>query len=330
MPILELHSIRKTFRRGFWGVRTPVLKGVDLAIEQGEVYGFLGHNGAGKSTTMKIILGLLRPDQGHTVVFGEVGSSARTRARTGYLGEEVGLYPNLNAMETLLLAGELFRLPRKIAHERAQALIEQVGLAHARDRKTKQYSKGMRQRLGLASALINDPELLILDEPYSGLDPIGRRQLRELILSLKAQGKTIMMSSHIVPDVEAVCDKVGILSDGVIARVLDLNAARTQNSGEVEVVITGDEARRMVAREFAERQLHANDSICIVRCTNDHRLKALVNDVYAANGRILEVKPLRSGLEDVFVDVVGTRNGNGKQHTASNTQVMLEPELSRR
>jgi ABC-2 type transport system ATP-binding protein len=330
MPILELHSIHKSFRRGFWGVRTPILKGVDLTIDEGHIYGFLGHNGAGKSTTMKIILGLLRPDSGHAVVFGEQGSSEKTRARTGYRGEEVGLYPNMNAMDTLLLAGQLFRLPKKLARERAAALIEQVGLAHAGDKRTKSYSKGMRQRLGLATALINDPELLILDEPYSGLDPIGRRQLRELLLSLKAQGKTIMMSSHIVPDVEAVCDRVGILSDGVIARVLDLNAARAQNDGEVEVVIAGDEARRMVAREFAERQLHANHSICIVRSANDHRLKALVNDVYAANGRILEVKPLRSGLEDVFVDVVGTRNGNGKKHEASNTPVMLEPELSRR
>ena len=330
MPILELHSIHKSFRRGFWGVRTPILKGVDLAIERGDIYGFLGHNGAGKSTTMKIILGLLRPEQGHTVIFGEAKSSEKSRARMGYLGEEVGLYPNLNAMDTLLLAGELFRLPRKIARARAEALIEQVGLAHAADRKTKQYSKGMRQRLGLATALINDPELLILDEPYSGLDPIGRRQLRELLLALKAQGKTIMMSSHIVPDVEAVCDKVGILADGVIARALDLNASRAQNSGEVEVVIAGAEARDMVARDFGEHQLHANDSICIVRSSTDHRLKALVDHVYAANGRVVEVKPLRSGLEDVFVDVVGTRNGNGKKHTASNTSVMLEPELSRR
>ena len=329
MPILELHSIHKSFRRGFFGVRTPILKGVDLAIERGDIYGFLGHNGAGKSTTMKIILGLLRPDQGHTVVFGERGSSEKTRARIGYLGEEVGLYPNLNAMETLLLVGELFRLPKKIARARAEALVDQVGLAHASDRRTKQYSKGMRQRLGLATALVNDPELLILDEPYSGLDPIGRRQLRELLLSLKTQGKTIMMSSHIVPDVEAVCDKVGILGDGVIARVLDLKASRAENNGDVEVIIAGAEARRMVARDYGEHQLHANDSICIVRCTTDLRLKALINDVYAADGRVLEVKPLRSGLEDVFVDVVGTRNGKNRNAT-SNTQIMLEPELSRR
>jgi len=327
MPILELHSVHKSFRRGFLGIKTAVLKGVDLSIERGEVYGFLGHNGAGKSTTMKIILGLLRPEQGGVVLFGEPGTGPRNRARIGYLGEEVGLYPNLNATETLLLAGELFRIPKEIARVRAAALIEQVGLKHAGDRRTRHYSKGMRQRLGLASALVNDPELLILDEPYSGLDPIGRRQLRELILKLKSQGKTIMMSSHIVPDVEAVCDRVGILADGVIARVLDLKAIRRESGGEVEVGIAGAEAQRMVAREFAERRLHANDSICIVRCAGDQRLKSLIDDVYGAGGRVLEVKPMRSGLEDAFVDVVGTRTG---QKATANESVELEPELSRR
>jgi len=327
MPILELHSIHKSFRRGFFGVRTPVLKGVELAIERSEVYGFLGHNGAGKSTTMKVILGLLRPDHGRVVAFGDSGSGPRARARIGYLSEEVGLYPNLNALETLLLIGELFRIPRAVCRARAEQLIAQVGLHEAGARKTKHYSKGMRQRLGLATALINDPELLVLDEPYSGLDPIGRRQLRELLLSLKAQGKTVLMSSHIVPDVEAVCDRVGILADGVIARVLDLNAAREQNSGDVEVTIAGADALRMAAREFGERQLHVTDRICIVHCAGDQRLKSLVDSVYAANGRVLEVKPLRSGLEDAFVDVVGTR---AARKPSASPAATLEPEMSRR
>jgi ABC-2 type transport system ATP-binding protein len=307
MHILELHSIHKSFRRGFLSVRTPVLMGVSLAIERGELYGFLGHNGAGKSTTMKIILGLLRPDAGHAAIFGEAGASAHTRARIGYLGEDTGLYPHLNAAGSLELVGELFGIPKRERRARAERLIEQVGLAHAGNKKVKTYSKGMKQRLGLATALMNDPELLVLDEPYSGLDPIGRRQLRELLLGLKAQGKTIMMSSHIVPDVEAVCDRVGILADGVIARVLDLNAARLQNASDVEVTITGAEARRMVTREFGERQIHANQEMCIVRCAGDQRLKSLFDAVYAAGGRVVEVKPLRSGLEDVFVDVVGQR-----------------------
>jgi ABC-2 type transport system ATP-binding protein len=328
MAILELHSIHKSFRRGFLGVRAPVLKGVDLAIEPGELYGFLGHNGAGKSTTMKIILGLVRPEAGHVTVFGEPGAGPRTRARIGYLGEEIGLYPHFNAMENLLLVGELFRMEKRLRRARAEELIETVGLAHAGNKKTKSYSKGMKQRLGLATALMNDPDLLVLDEPYSGLDPIGRRQLRELLLALKARGKTIMMSSHIVPDVEAVCDRVGILADGVIARVLDLNLSRAQNSGEVEVKIAGAEARRLVAREFGERQLHSNDQFSIVRCANDQRLKSLIDEVYAVDGRVIEVKPLRSGLEDVFVDVVGQRTG---KPASPRHELTPEPmELSRR
>jgi len=326
MPILELQSIHKSFRRGFFSLRTPVLKGVDLSIEAGELFGFLGHNGAGKSTTMKIILGLVRPDSGRVSLFGEPGSGPRARARIGYLGEEVGLYPHFSALETLLLAGELFKLSKRVSRERAEALIDQVGLADAGHKKTKSYSKGMKQRLGLATALVNDPDLLVLDEPYSGLDPIGRRQLRELLLALKARGKTIMMSSHIVPDVEAVCDRVGILSDGVIARVLDLNAARAQNSGDVEVTVAGTQALAMVAREFGERTLHVTAQICILRCAGDQRLKSLIDQVYAANGRVLEVKPLRSGLEDAFVDVVGQR----RHKPVPGAPAPLEPELSRR
>jgi ABC-2 type transport system ATP-binding protein len=326
MPILELQSIQKSFRRGFFSLRAPVLRGVNLSIEAGELYGFLGHNGAGKSTTMKIILGLVRPDSGRVSLFGEPGSGPRARARMGYLGEEVGLYPHFSAMETLLLVGELFKLPKRVSSERAEALIAQVGLADAGNKKTKSYSKGMKQRLGLATALMNDPELLVLDEPYSGLDPIGRRQLRELLQSLKARGKTIMMSSHIVPDVEAVCDRVGILSDGVIARVLDLNAARAQNSGDVEVTVAGAQALAMMAREFGERTLHTTAQICIVRCAGDQRLKSLIDQVYAANGRVLEVKPLRSGLEDAFVDVVGQR----RHKPVPAAPAPLAPELSRR
>ncbi|HET6347872.1 MAG TPA: ABC transporter ATP-binding protein [Candidatus Krumholzibacteria bacterium] len=325
MPILELHSIHKSFRRGFFSVRTPVLKGVSLAIEPGELFGFLGHNGAGKSTTMKIILGLAKPDQGHVVAFGEPGAGLRTRARIGYLGEEVGLYPHLHARETLTLVGDLFKLPRRTSRDRAERLIDLVGLAHAGAKPTRQFSKGMKQRLGLAIALMNDPELLILDEPYSGLDPIGRRQLRELLLSLKEQGKTIMMSSHIVPDVEAVCDRVGILSDGVIAHVLDLNESRLQNTGDVEVTIAGAGALHMVEREFGERRLHLTEDSCIVRCAGDQRLKSLIDAVYHAEGRVLEVKPLRSGLEDVFIDVVGTR-----RNTPVPAPAHPEPELLRR
>lgn len=322
MSILELHDIHKSFRAGFWGIRTPVLRGVDLALNPGEVFGFLGHNGAGKSTTMKVILGLLRPDRGHVTIFGEPGASARSRARIGYLGEEVGVYPHLNAAEMLVLVGDLFRMPRAVSRKRADELIDRVGLGEKRALRIQHYSKGMRQRLGIATALMNDPALLLLDEPYSGLDPIGRKQLRELLVSLKAHGKTIMMSSHIVPDVEAVCDRVGILAGGKIARVLDLNEVYQNQTAEVEVTIAGLDERRLHTRDYGAQSVFARDNLMIVRCAGDHKLKMLVADVYASNGRVVEVKPVRTRLEDVFVDAVGAST------SASATPKDSEPELS--
>lgn len=303
MSVLELQGITKSFRHGFWGVRTPVLRGVDLSLEAGEVYGFLGHNGAGKSTTMKAILGLIRPDAGTVKIFGEAGASTRTRARIGYLGEEVGLYPQITGPEMLVLVGRLFRLPRATARERADELIDRVGLGERRRLKIRHYSKGMRQRLGIATALVNDPDLLLLDEPYSGLDPVGRKQLRELLIDLKRRGKTIMMSSHIVPDVEAVCDRVGILSGGRIARRVDLREVYADHNARVEVTYSGVDPRRLQARDYGAEEVFAGDSVTIV-CCDESRLKDLVADVYAAEGHVVEVKPVRTRLEDVFVDTI--------------------------
>jgi len=323
MPILELHGIRKAFRQGFWGVRTPVLQGVDLALEAGEVYGFLGHNGAGKSTTMKAILGLIKPDAHSVKIFGENGASERTRARVGYLGEETGLYPQITGPEMLMLVAELFRIPRAEARRRAGDLIERVGLADKRRLKIRHYSKGMKQRLGIATSLINDPALLLLDEPYSGLDPVGRKQLRELLIDLKRQGKTIMMSSHIVPDVEAVCDRVGILSGGRIARALDLREIYADECSQVEVTFSGVTRERLQARDYGAQEVFAGETVTIVRC-DEPRLKDLVADVYAAEGHVVEVKPMRTRLEDVFVDAVQASSDAGAARPAQ------EPVLTRR
>jgi ABC-2 type transport system ATP-binding protein len=326
MTILELHGIHKSCRTGFLGVRTPVLKGLDLSVEAGEVYGFLGHNGAGKSTTMKVILGLLKPDAGRISVFGKNGAGRDTRAKIGYLGEEVGLYPHNTAEEALALLGELFRMPRSQARARTRELIERVGLGDKRALKIKHYSKGMRQRLGIATALMNDPELLLLDEPYSGLDPIGRKQLRELLVSLKSQGKTILMSSHIVPDVEAVCDRVGILSGGKLARVLNLHEVYAGETGEVEVTIAGVDRRRLQAGDYGAREVFAKDNLMIIRCTGDRKLQDLIADVYSSQGHVVEVKPLRTRLEDVFVDAVQSANDDATQRAAQES----EPALTRR
>jgi ABC-2 type transport system ATP-binding protein len=325
MAILQLHGIQKSFRTGFFGLRTPVLKGLDLSIEAGEVYGFLGHNGAGKSTTMKVILGLLKPDAGRVVVFGRDGASRDARKRIGYLGEEVGLYPHLNAYESLTMVGALFCMPRVHARQRAEELIHRVGLHEKRALKVKHYSKGMKQRLGIATALMNDPALLLLDEPYSGLDPIGRKEFRELLVTLKQLGKTILMTTHVVPDVEAVCDRVGILTDGRLAREMNLNEVFAGQSGEVEVTISGVDARRLQARDYGGTEVFQGDGLMIVRCTGDTKLQALVADVYASHGHVVEVKPLRTRLEDVFVDTVKSSEADRRRDSRE-----PEPALNRR
>lgn len=303
MPILEIESLYKTFRQGFWGRRNEVLKGLTFAVEEGEVYGFLGHNGAGKSTTIKLILGLIRANSGRISVFGSGAVTNRDRARIGYLSEEIGLYPHLAAAEMLRLVGELFRLRGGELTRRIDSLLEAVGLAPHRALKIKHYSKGMQQRLGIAVALINDPDLLLLDEPYSGLDPVGRKHFRELLLSFKARGKTILMSSHIVPDVEAVCDRVGILGGGKITRCLDLNEVYDGESDEVEVTVAGLDPSRFAStndRDF--RPVSTDGGLTVLRCRGADRLKSLVTDVYQSNGAVVELRPLKMSLEDVFVN----------------------------
>jgi len=308
MSVLKISNVYKSFRQGFFGVRTPVLEGLDLSLEEGEVYGFLGHNGAGKTTTMKVVLDLVRPDSGEVTVFGSRGVTTADRARIGYLTEEIGVYPHLTAVEMLSLAGELFRIPRPALRRRIDELLEEVGLAHRRSVKIKHYSKGMRQRLGIAVALVNDPDLLLLDEPYSGLDPVGRKELRELLLQLKERGKTIMLSSHIVPDVEAVCDRVGILRGGKIARVLDLNEIYSDRNNDVEVVFAGVDHGKIDARDYSGELIHSDERVTIIRCNGDQKLRALVNHVYDAGGNIVGVRQVRLNLEDAFVEEVGRAN----------------------
>jgi len=316
MSILKIESIDKTFRRGFWGTKQRVLEGLTLSLREGEVYGFLGHNGAGKSTTMKLVLGLIRPDAGRVALFGQPPSHPKNRGRVGYLSEEVGMYPHLSAQENLRLVGELFRMRGRALRTRIDELIEAVGLSESRAVKLKHYSKGMRQRLGIAGALMNDPDLLLLDEPYSGLDPVGRKDLRELLVRLKEQKKTVMLSSHIVPDVEAVCDRVGILSGGRIARELDLQEVYDGTTDEVEVTVSGVNRDRLSARDYEGREVLADQNVLIIRCPGDDHLKALVDDVYASRGAVVEVRRLKTSLEEVFVEEIAKSPGEGK-HTDS-------------
>ena len=212
--VVQTHKLTKVFRDFWHRPKARALNQLTLQVRRGEVFGLLGPNGAGKSTCIKLLLGLLFPTSGAIRIFGRLPRDVRVKARLGFLPEETYLYPYLNARETLEFFGRLNRLPRRERRRRVDALIDMVGLSPARNRPLREYSKGMARRLGLAQALLNDPELLLLDEPTTGLDPIGTREVKDLIAQLKERGKTILLCSHLLADVQDVCDRIGILYGG--------------------------------------------------------------------------------------------------------------------
>jgi ABC-2 type transport system ATP-binding protein len=215
-PVVACQRLSKVFKDFWMRDRARAVDGVELMIHEREVFGLLGPNGSGKSTTIKLILGLLKPSSGRVAVFGKPPTDVQTKRRVGYLPEESYLYPFLNARETLDYYGKLFGLDRKVRQRRIDELLDMVGLTHAQHRQVREYSKGMQRRIGIAQALINDPDLLILDEPTTGLDPIGTRQVKDLILDLGRRGKTIILSSHLLADVEDVVDRMVILYGGKV------------------------------------------------------------------------------------------------------------------
>src|SRR5512136_360625 len=214
--VVAVRGLTKVFK-DFWGrPKARAVDSIDFEVKQGEVFGLLGPNGSGKSTTVKMLLGLLHPTRGHIEVFGHSPRHVATKSRIGYLPEESYLYRYLNSRETLDFFGNLFRLPSNDRQQRAEQLLEMVGLNQVHLRAVGEFSKGMQRRIGLAQALINDPDLVILDEPTSGLDPIGCREMKDLILALARRGKTVILSSHLLADVEDVCDRVVIYYGGKV------------------------------------------------------------------------------------------------------------------
>lgn len=212
--VIQTRNLTKDYR-DFWGrQKVRALKALDLQVRQGEIFGLLGPNGSGKTTTIKLLLGLLFPTQGEALVFGKQATNVSKNERIGYLPEESYLYKFLNAEETLDFYGRLFDMTPKVRKQRVAELIEMVGLDWAKRRQLKEYSKGMTRRIGLAQALINDPDLIVLDEPTTGLDPIGTREMKDLILKLREDGKTVLMCSHLLADVQDVCDRIAILYQG--------------------------------------------------------------------------------------------------------------------
>ncbi|MFN7843388.1 MAG: ABC transporter ATP-binding protein [Pirellula sp.] len=274
--IVETRNLGKIYR-DFWGrKKVQALKSLDIEIRRGEIFGLLGPNGSGKSTTIKLMLGLLFPTSGRAFVFGKEATDVAKNERIGYLPEESYLYKFLNAEETLDFYGRLFDMPASVRKERAAELIQRVGLQRHRRRQLREYSKGMTRRIGLAQALINEPEFLVLDEPTTGLDPIGTKEMKDLILKLREEGKTILLCSHQLADVQDVCDRVAILHQGEL-----------KEAGRVDALLKVQDVTQIHAKGLTEEA--------------KEKIREIIKQ---SNSELLKMDNPTTTMEELFLDIV--------------------------
>lgn len=305
--ILNITNLVKDYKTGFTGKKTRVLRDVSFDVQKGEVFGFVGPNGAGKTTTFKLILGFVSPTEGRIELLGKEHSNSGAKSRIGYLPENPYFYDYLTGEELLRYMGELHGLGRKVLNERTDELLRKVGMEHAKKLQMRKYSKGMLQRIGVAQALVNDPEFLILDEPMSGLDPIGRREIKDLILEEKRKGKTILLSSHMLSDVEALCDRVGIIMGGTVIKIGNIGDLLKEIHTDYEMHIegSGEDVKQCVKDLRVEMDQRAG--YIVLKFDEDMKRKVL-EAVTRTPAEIVSIHPLRKSLEGLFVEEA--RKGN--------------------
>jgi len=300
--VLRVLGLEKTYRAGFWRQARPALAGISFVVPQGSVFALLGHNGAGKTTTMKSILDLVPIDAGVIELFGLDHRDRRTRSRVGYLPERVNFYEHLSARELLDFYGALFEMPARTRRRRVGEVLDLVGLERHASVKLRKYSKGMLQRLGIAQAILNEPEFLILDEPMSGLDPLGRRAVRDLLEEMKRRGTTILLSSHIVPDVEALADSVAILNQGQLQTVVDLSARSESRSFELTLSdLPRGEAARGAVGGCTQLPVAPGRSEVQILVPEVGLLGRLLEICHDHGTRVLALHTRQTGLEEIFL-----------------------------
>jgi len=299
MPAIEIKGLAKTYSTGFWKKQTHLaLQGLNLNVESGETFGFLGPNGAGKTTTLKLLMGISFPTAGTATILGKHFLDPEVRKKIGFLPEQPYFYDYLSAPELLDYYAALSGLSRPDRAKRIGPVLERVGLGDVGKKQLRKFSKGMLQRVGIAQAIIHDPEILFLDEPMSGLDPLGRHEVRELIQSLKDEGKTIFFSTHILSDAEALCDRVAVIHKGELRGVGVVNDLRSNVAGKSEVIWEGAEALPAVRSLLVESHVTGKSVRGIVQSAN---LDSLLEKLRQRGGRLISVTPLQGTLEDYFL-----------------------------
>ena len=296
--IIETRDLVKDFGK------FHALKGITLEVPAGSIYGFVGPNGAGKTTTIKLLTRLLTPSAGRIWILGESNHLSRSMKNVGYLPEQPVLYGYLTGREFLDFIGRLYGIDRTGRKEQINNLIERVGLGSRADSLIRGYSRGMTQRLGLAQAMVNDPELLILDEPLSNLDPIGRKEIRDIILDLKKNGKSIFFSSHILSDAEMIADRVGILNQGRLVAVGDLESLDASRVSSIEITFVMNSSKLAKLKLDPDSTVILEDRI-MTRLTDESKVSGMIKKIDGAGGRIISVVPQKQSLEDYFMTEVG-------------------------
>jgi ABC-2 type transport system ATP-binding protein len=308
--VVQTEQLSKVFRVGFWGKRVTAVDGLNLEVRRGEVFGFLGPNGAGKTTTLKMLMGLIYPTGGQARLFGRDLGDPQIKARLGFLPESPYFYDYLTSREFLEFYGHLFGLWGAVLSNRVDELLQLVGMTHAKDLQLRKFSKGMLQRVGIAQALINDPELVVLDEPMSGLDPVGRKEVRDLILRLKESGKTVLFSSHILHDAEVLCDRVAMILKGRLVacgRVTDLLDRGASHQVELVVDRLTPEGLDHL-RPLTDKVVMQGD-LTLVVLKSQQQVGGALEIIRTAKARLVSLNPQKGSLEDLFIrEVEGHRS----------------------
>lgn len=316
--VVTVDRISKSYPVGFWRQRVRVLSDLSFSVASNEIVGFLGPNGAGKTTTIKILNRLAFPDSGTVTVFGEeAGRRPETRRRIGFMPEQPYFYEYLTGLEFLSLCGHLHSMQRSAIRDRSREILSRVGLSGAGDTAIRKYSKGMMQRLGLAQALLHDPELVILDEPMSGLDPMGRMEVRNLIREMKASGKTVFFSSHIISDVEALCDRVVMLHKG--KKVAEGTVEELVGKGGVlyvDVVFSPvPPAPWLAAAGLPEGAVTIQANSLVLRAADHAQANAWIERCRSAGSQVRSCMPVKRQLEDIYVERMGEEEIHGIEVT---------------
>ncbi len=300
---IEIQNLTKDYEVGFWRKRkVRALDGLSLSVEPGQIFGFLGANGAGKTTTLKLLMGLIYPTGGTARILGRDIGDTSMHARIGFLPENPYFYDYLTAREFLNYCAQLFGQDRATRSRRTEEILARANLEKKSwDRQLRKFSKGMLQRVGLAQALVNDPEIVFLDEPMSGLDPVGRREVRDLIASLRTQGKTVFMCSHILSDIEVLCDNVAILKAGRLAHAGSLDELRAREASNVEVIATGNIAS-LLSLWFRDATVSRTASGVRIEVADEKEVDAVLAAIRSANGKLVSIQPVRQSLEELFLD----------------------------